>query len=126
MEFFRSIDDLPLDSQQLKAMLLISHLPALCQSINSVLWNAQDHGKIYCLWGEFSIRREELKHGVRFSLPECPNALAWTITRDHPDQAIVIHCTINKTEHDQDFIDSIHQFMHDLEQGLLQQNFIRT
>jgi len=31
-------------------------------------------------WGEFQLRRDPIKGGVRYSMSDCPNALAWTIT----------------------------------------------
>lgn len=76
--------------------------------------------EIYCVWGTCHTHREDLSHGVRFSLPGCPNALQWTVTTGHlPNpQHTVIHLTINRTGQDQDFIDSIQQFVDDWKTGL--------
>jgi len=52
-------------------------------------------------------------------MPGCPNALAWTITREEGG-SLVIHCTIDKRDHDQDFIDSIKDFVLDWKTGLNQ------
>jgi hypothetical protein len=56
---------------------------------------------------------------VRFTLPRCPNALAWTVTAgiDTPEP-VVVHCTINRAEHDADFIESIRLFVDDWRIGL--------
>ncbi|MTW22217.1 diguanylate cyclase domain-containing protein [Allochromatium palmeri] len=43
-------------------------LSALCASIDRVLhWDeARDQGEIYCLWGQFQVRRECIRDGVRW------------------------------------------------------------
>ena len=66
------------------------------------------------------MKREEIRYGVRFSLLNCPHALAWTITFDETSQNIIIHCTIDKTEQDPDFIDSIHEFVADWSNGIIE------
>jgi hypothetical protein len=50
-------------------------------------------------------------------MPECPNALAWTITIDK-ERVLTIHCTINKMTHDPDFVESIIEFVRDWKKGL--------
>ena len=121
MEFFREIKSSPpLDVINLKKLITIKNLPELCSSINSVIKDNISEGVIYCVWGEFRIHREELKYGIRFSMPECPNALAWTITSEQSGQAIVIHCTINKMTHDEDFIQSLKEFVAAWETGISQ------
>lgn len=119
MEFFAEINNPGLDVNSLKQRLSIQRLPELSKSIDSVLSNENHKGTIYCIWGEFEINREELKYGVRFTLPKCPNALACSITIDDDNkERIVIHCSINKKQHDEDFIESIHQFVNDWAEGL--------
>ena len=120
MEFFAT---LPIVSspQQLKEVITIPMLPSLCASITTVMESARYSGEIYSIWGQFRVNREELQHGVRFTLPACPNALAWTITQErHPQRGdeILIHASINKEEHEADFIESIEGFMDDWQQGL--------
>lgn len=119
MEFFAEVNNPGLDIDSLKQLLTIKRLPTLSNSISNVLSDEKHRGLIYCVWGEFQINREELKYGVRFTLPLCPNALACSITIDDENEHnIVIHCSINKKQHDEDFIDSIHQFVADWAQGL--------
>jgi len=117
MEFFAETRKTELDIPHLQQLLTIESMPSLCPSITEVLSDHVSHGSIYCLWGEFTINRELLKYGIRFSMPGCPNALAWTITKDS-DGHLVIHCTIDKTRHDPDFIDSIEEFVLDWKTGL--------
>jgi len=116
MEFFRQ-RPLNIDPAELQALLALPRLPELCASIDA-LQEQQDEnqGAIYCLWGAFRIRRETIRYGVRFTLPDCPNALAWTITLESGQ--LLLHCTINRPDHDPDFIDSIQQFLADWETGL--------
>ena len=119
MEFFATTI-VPASAEDLQRRLTISELPHWCASIEKVLSDAKSSGEIYCVWGTFHIQREELRNGVRFSLPHCPNALQWTVTTGHQPnpQHTVIHLTINRTEQDQDFIDSIRQFVDDWKAGL--------
>lgn len=114
MEFFAEIPARPA-ATELKQYLSIKNLPALCASIDTVLTDHTDHGRIYCLWGGFDINREEIRNGVRFSLTSCPNALAWTVTADGD---LLVHCTINTRAPDNDFVESIELFVQDWAQGL--------
>jgi len=115
VEFFSAIKNNNLNKDSLKTKLTIARLPELCRSIDKVLRDDENSGEIYCLWGNFEINREVLNDGVRFSLPNCPNALAWTITCDEDNDEILIHCTIAKKQHDADFVESIEQFVTDWE-----------
>ena len=115
VEFFAEIKNKNLDKNSLKEQLSIARLPELCRSIETIILDNKEHGRIYCVWGEFEINREELDYGIRITLPHCPNALTWTITYDEDTNEIVIHCTINKKEHDAEFIETIKQFVADWE-----------
>ena len=123
MEFFATS---PADwtAESLQRHLTGPNLSAFCASIDRVLhWDdTRDQGEIYCLWGQFQVRRERIRDGVRFTLPTCPNALAWTLTAleeaDLSGAGVLIHATINRTEHDPDFIESIEAFVEDWRAGL--------
>ncbi len=119
MEFFKKVHSPDLDIIHLKNLLTINNLTNLCASINTVTAYEENEGDIYCLWGAFKVRREEIRYGVRFSLLNCPHALAWTITFNSESQNIIIHCTIDKTEQDPDFVESIHDFVEDWSDGIL-------
>jgi len=119
MEFFATAI-VPASVADLQRRLTIGELPHWCASIEKVLSDEKLSGEIYCVWGMFRISREELRDGVRFSLPGCHNAFQWTVTTGlppHPRHTIV-HATINRAEHEQDFIDSIRQFVDDWKAGL--------
>lgn len=118
MEFFESVDG-PLGEQQLQ-QISIAQLPDYCASIDRVLEHQGDRGRVYCVWGDFEVHRECIRGGLRFTLPGCPNNLAWTLTvgTDPGPSHTVIHLTISRQHHDLDFIDSIHTFVADWKQGL--------
>ncbi len=112
MEFFRELDAAcPVAS--LQRDITIATLPRFCSEIGEVTDDQGAAGEIYCLWGSFRVHAEPIRGGVRFTLPGCPNALAWTVTSGlPPDPATtVIHCTINRRQQDPDFVESIVLFM---------------
>lgn len=120
MEFFREVHHAGLDIAHLKNVLTLNNLTRLCASISTTSPTNENEGDIYCLWGAFNVRREEIKFGVRYALINCPHALAWTVTFDEASQNLIIHCTIDKAEQDPEFIDSIHVFVSDWSNGMTQ------
>jgi len=103
--------------------ITVADLDRYCSDIDQVLSVENDNvGTIYCIWGEFTVERQIIKGGLRFSLPDCPNALGWTITTgyDPAPNKIVIHCTINRTVHDDIFIESIESFNNSWKSGIEQ------
>lgn len=119
MEFFRELDS-ACDAAHLQRHLSIANLPRFCREISEVLNENGETGEIYCLWGCFQVHRECIKGGVRFTLVDCPNVLAWTVTSGLPPQPAqtVVHCTINRRAHDPDFIESIDLFVDEWKMGL--------
>lgn len=119
MEFLATTT-IPASASDLQRRLTIADLPRWCASIEKVLSDEKVRGEIYCVWGTFDVNREELSHGVRFTLPGCPNAFQWTVTTGHQPnpQHTVVHLSINRTEQDRDFVDSIQQFVADWKAGL--------
>ena len=63
MEFFAEVAGSPLDAADLKRLLTLARLPQLCASISTVIEDRIETGVIYCLWGEFAIRRDEIDQG---------------------------------------------------------------
>jgi hypothetical protein len=118
MEFLHRLPHPSPDIAALKALLTIRDLPALCASIHAATPESDGTGDIHCLWGVFNLRRDELRNGVRYALLDCPHALAWTITADPANQALIIHCTIDKTHPDPEFAESIEMFVTDWSEGL--------
>jgi hypothetical protein len=119
MEFFANTI-ISATAEELQRRLTIGELSYWCASIEKVMSDAQSSGEIYCVWGTFIANRERMQNGVRFTLPDCPNALQWTVTTGHQPnpQHTVIHATINRTKQDQDFVDSLQQFVNDWKVGL--------
>ena len=117
MEFYRHINK-STPSGDLQSVIKIADLPSYCASIYEVMHDDGDHGEVSCVWGVFSIHREVIKQGLRFTMPGCPNALAWTITAEKGNNDVLLHLTINRDEHDEEFIESIEQFVDDWQAGL--------
>jgi hypothetical protein len=119
MEFYKYAN-VDIDVDKLQQIVTIRNLTQLCDSIYDIIKDDTTKGKIYCIWGYFKINKEIIKNGVRFTLPNCPNALAWTITKERVGESdkILIHCTINRSEHEPEFIQSIDQFVSDWKIGL--------
>jgi hypothetical protein len=121
MEFFQELKTPKIDLDYLKTSLSISALPDFCCSIDTVMSEQSVEGEIYCVWGQFNIKRDVIRYGIRFSLLNCPHALAWTITYHESEHEIIIHCTTDKKEQDKDFVESIDQFVDDWKDGLQSQ-----
>jgi hypothetical protein len=100
--------------------ITIESIPSLCRFVSSV--NPGNHGdmEMNSGWGVHTVCREDIREGVRFTLPGCPNAFAWTITTPGGDE-VLMHCVINRDSHDPDFIESIETFVDDWESGLARQ-----
>lgn len=118
MEFFREVLRPGLGIARLKRLLTIESLPSLCASISTATPRTESDGDLYCLWGTFDVRRDEIRNGVRYALLDCPHALAWTITLDEDREHVIIHCTIDKTNPDPEFAESIHAFVADWAAGV--------
>lgn len=119
MEFFTTAD--VKTSVETLQSITVENLNHYCTYIDKLLSiDSENSAKIYCEWGEFTVLRQVINGGVRFCLPNCPNALAWTITTgyDPEPEKVVIHCTINRTEHEADFVESIESFIHSWKLGL--------
>ena len=114
MEFFRTINR-STDEQTIKNTLDFKHLESMSSQLFILEPLSDSHSKIGSLWGEFTLTRQEIKGGLRFSLLECPNALAWTITTGYEPapNSVIVHLTINRTEKDEDFLEEIKDFLDD-------------
>ncbi|WJW75257.1 hypothetical protein QVG61_12315 [Thiohalobacter sp. IOR34] len=114
--------EVPLSAAGIQRHIRIDNLPDWCASIDRLLSHDGERGSIYCLWGEFRVHREVIRDGVRFTLPGCPNALQWTVTAVDAGHgpSVSVHLTINRSHHEEDFIESIEQFLADWQSGLEQ------
>lgn len=118
MEYFEIVD-VNTTEELIQKKIDLPHLESFCESIFPL-----DEGEDICsiggMWGEFTLRRDKIMGGVRFSMLDCPNALAWTITTGYPParDKLVVHLTINRERKQQDFVDEIKHFLEDLRAGL--------
>ena len=118
MKFFEEIERQGVNIDSLKGLLQISALPNLCRSIDTVISDKHNVGEIYCVWGQFNVSREVIRNGVRFALLDCPHAFTWTITYHEGRNMLVVHCTIDDQEEDEEFIETIREFTADWSCGL--------
>lgn len=118
MEFFREVHRPGVGVGTLWNRLTIDDLPKLCASISSATPRCANEGEIYCVWGAFNVRRDQIRNGVRYALLDCPHALTWTVTYDEARHALIVHCTIDKTDPDPEFAESIDAFVEDWSAGL--------
>ena len=119
MEFFKIVDVLA-SEEQIQEQINLQNLERFCKGLFPL-----EQGTEFCrtggMWGEFTVRHDRIMGGVRFSMLDCPNALAWTITTGYPParERIVIHLTINRERKQEEFIEELHEFLEDLHDGLL-------
>ena len=124
MEFF-TIIEIKTSEEEIKKRITFDNLEDLCTSFFILELADQPHiKKIGGVWGDFSLQRDEIKGGVRFSLLDCPNALAYTLTTGYPPdrEKIVMHLTINRMQKAREFMDELNEFMDDWKTGL-EENF---
>lgn len=118
MEFF-AYANVRMSTSDIQRYINISNLTEWCASIDKVLSVQDERGDIYCVWGEFRVHRELICDGVRFTLPNCKNAVQWTISPNPANFAeVMIHCTINRPEQDPDFVESLEIFVSDWRAGI--------
>ena len=118
MEYFKIVD-VESPEKVIHEKLTLGKLELFCESVFP-LDNGEDICSIGGMWGEFTLRRDKIMGGVRFSMLDCPNALAWTVTTGYPParEKVVIHLTINRERKQEEFVEEIHEFLKDLQAGL--------
>lgn len=119
MEFFTIIDN-QVTEAQIQESIKPSTLDDFTETMFVLETISESEFKGVTLWGDFHISYHKIKGGVRFTLLDCPNALAWTITTGYPPERhkIAFHVTINRTQKHESFIEEIHEFMQEWEEGL--------
>lgn len=120
MEFFE-FAEISTTKEAIRDVLSIDALPKLCEEIESVdITETLGRVIFFYQWGRYHIRRDEVMGGLRFWVPDCPNALAWTVTTGYPPHPnkIVLHATINRTTHSDEFIHATKSLIATLKKGL--------
>ena len=115
MEFFATLNS-RVTQLELQQQLRVETLSHFCASIYEVVKHGDEQGEISTVWGLFEVRRECIRGGLRFSLPDCLNAVVWTVTTSSDE--VTVHCTISRREQDADFIESLEDFVEDWRKGL--------
>jgi hypothetical protein len=122
MEFFNIINTRTTEAE-IQKNITFEDLEKYCVSIFTIKIN-NNKADIGTYWGEFTLQKDNIKGGLRFSLLECPNALAFTITTGllpEPDK-IIFHLTVNKLELTPVFIEEIEVFIEEWKVGI-KENF---
>jgi len=119
MEFY-GLADWQTTEQEIQQKVRLDNMPDLCESIYYLMESQGDLCKFDTFWGQFHLRREKINGGVRFTMPDCPNGLSLTITTGYPPdpQKVFVHCTINRLEHDPNFIETLEDFVKNWIAGL--------
>ena len=124
MEFFEFVEVVT-SEEAIRGKVTVDTLPFYCEDIEEVD-EAEELGRVVYFrhWGRFHIVNAEVMGGVRFWVPDCPNALAWTVTTGYPPEPekIVLHATINRTEHSPDFLAATKSLLASFKEGL-ERNF---
>jgi len=118
MEFFKTIN-VQTDKDAIQKNIRFDNLNDLCASI-FVLDHNDNIAQIGGFWGEFSLQKDNINGGLRFSFLECPNALVFTITTGFPPEPnqIVLHLTVNRMKLDPVFIEEIKELINDWKIGI--------
>ena len=118
MEFF-AIADVAWDEADIKNHIRLDKLTEIHCDLH-LIKKELSGGWFHSPWDEFYITLDQIKGGIRSFMPDCPNAFTWSITTGFPPapDKIVIHGSINRTEHKPDFIESIKEFIEDFKDGI--------
>jgi len=118
MEYFKIVE-VNSTEELIQKKIDLPNLESFCESVFP-LEVGEEICSIGGMWGEFTLRRDKIMGGVRFSMLDCPNALAWTVTTGYPParDKVLVHLTINRERKQQEFVDEIQHFLEDLQVGL--------
>lgn len=118
MEFFHHID-LQITAADIQKAVCFDKLDKVMPSM-FVIEKIGENVLAGTIWGEFMVSLDKITGGVRMSLLDCPNALAWTITTGYPPirKQITIHVTINRTRKSEEFTQEIQEFIEDWRTGI--------
>ena len=120
MEFFKIID-VNTSEKEIQTKINLSTLDSFLSNMFVLEKTSEYSSHIGSIWGEFTLKYDRIKGGVRFYLVECPNAFTWTITTGYPPERdkVVLHLTINRKRKGQKFIDEINDFIAEWERGIV-------
>ena len=118
MEFFEKVS-IKTSEKEIRERITFDNLEKLSGSM-FVMNHSRNRAIVGTVWGEFTLQRDLIKNGLRFSLLQCPNAFTFTITTDHPphQNRILIHLTVNREGVDPEFLTELTEFAADWKTGL--------
>ena len=103
----------------LQRFIDVANLPEWCASIEEVLSTQGSRGEVRTTWGEATVHRELINGGVRFSCPNNPHAMQWSITANvaKPSE-VLIHLSTNRSTHEADEMERMELLVTDWRAGL--------
>jgi len=108
-----------LSEADLQRFIDVANLPEWCASIEAVLSVQGSRADIRTAWGEATVHRELINGGVRFSCPNNPHAMQWTLTaKAATPPEVLIHLSTNLTNHPTDEQEHIELLVADWRAGL--------
>lgn len=118
MEFFRTAD-VQINQDEIQKKINFESISEIYPDM-IVLGGDEKCSEIGSFWGEFLLQRDEIMGGVRFSMLNCPNALAWSITTGYPPERnkLIIHLTINRLQKPKEFVSEINELLDGWKTGL--------
>lgn len=103
----------------LQRFIDVANLPEWCASIEEVLSAQGSRGEIRTAWGEATIHRELINGGIRFSCPNNPHAMQWSITSAAANPSeVLIHLSTNRSAHEADEQERMELLVTDWRAGL--------
>ena len=118
MEFFRTVN-IKTSEEKIQEKINFETISEIYPDM-IVLGGDEKCSEIGSFWGEFLLQRDEIMGGVRFSMLNCPNALAWTITTGYPPERdkVIIHLTLNRLQKPREFVSEINELLDGWKTGL--------
>ncbi len=97
----------------------VDNLPEWCATIEEVVSSHGSRGEIRTTRGDATVHRELINGGLRFSCPNNPHAMQWSITFDpaRPSE-VLLHLSTNRESHQIDDQAWLEQLLADWRSGL--------
>jgi hypothetical protein len=96
VEFFRQIEH-KLSRTDLHQLFRLDNLESWTEHLIALADPVGNQLEVGGIWEELTLERQKIGDGLRFSLRECPYALAWTLTVNSAKPGtLFIHLTLNR------------------------------
>ena len=119
MEFY-AIANAHMSPTDLQRYIRIKNLPQWCASIENVSTHSAGRGTMCWAGDDNAVHQEVVLNGIHFNLPGSVDVMQWSITvePDSRNGRVTIHCTVNQSELEPEYINQLQQFVEDWKTGL--------